>query len=347
MVNTNLALTYDDIQLRPQYSEIASRSDISLKTRFTRNYTIDLPYMASCMDTICETGMAQALMELGAVGCIHRFMSIDLQCNMVGELTVNRTALPVVAAIGANVDAIARAMALMEAGVNVLLIDVAHGHHINVKHTLERLKDAKEEYGVDIIAGSVATGQATRDLCEWGADAVRVGIGNGSMCTTRIKTGHGVPSITSIFESARIADQYEIPIIADGNLNTSGNIAKAIAVGASSVMIASLISGTKETPTNYIDRRDQGEGLWKLYRGSASVETKQAHGQSTRNVEGVATLVRDKGGVRYVIQDANDGLRSALSYSGTNTIEEFRKKASFDRITQAGQIEATPHGLRK
>lgn len=167
-----------------------------------------------------------------------------------------------------------------------------------------------------------------------------------SLCTTRIQTGHGLPSITSIHDVVEALSEggySNIPVIADGGLRSSGDIAKALAVGASSVMLGSLIAGTKETPTPYVDKGN--DGLWKAYRGSASLATKQAHGMKGNHVEGESTLVRDKGGVKYIVEKLNDGLRSALSYTGVRTIEEFQERSTLVRVTPAGQVEARPHLL--
>ena len=346
MIELRTALTYDDVQLIPHFSDISSRSDIDLTTRLTRNVNISLPFIASCMDTICEIDMVKVMAKLGAAGCIHRFMSIDEQVDMV-ILAHDKMAYPIMAAVGVGDSEMRRAAKLVRAGVEVILIDVAHGHHIKVKEMigyLVKLRNSTSGHTFDIIGGSIATAQAALDLCEWGVDGLRVGIGGGSICSTRIQTGHGVPSITSISECADIADQYDVPIIADGGLKSSGDIAKAIAFGADTVMLGSLIAGTKETPTPYIPTRD---GLYKKYRGSASLETKQAHGLKSNHVEGISIMVRDKGGVKFIINDLSDGLKSALSYTGARTIEEFQVKAHANRVTPAGSIEASTHILTK
>ncbi len=346
-------LTYDDIQLVPQYSEIESRSSINLKTRLTKNFNLMTPYVASPMDTVCEMDMAMKMYELGGVGVIHRFMSVEEQARQIKGLQKflyeqkhdslysiwGEEKKPIIAAVGVNGDYIQRAAQVVDAGANVLLIDVAHGHHKMVKDTIRLLK---EETGVDIIAGNVATGFATKDLIEWGADGIRVGIGGGSLCTTRIQTGHGVPNVTSIMECVEVAQQYDIPVMADGGIRTSGDIAKAIGLGADNVMLGSMLAGTQETPGSIIEKNGQ---LYKRYRGSASLETKTTHGQQQRNVEGESTVIPFKGGVKFIINGLNDGLRSALSYTGANSIEEFQRKADFVQITHAGQIEAKPHKL--
>ena len=293
------ALTYDDILLVPQYSDIESRSHIDLRTKLSRNYGLLKPYVASCMDTVCDSRMAIKMMDLGGVGCIHRFMCTTFQCNEVTKVKrfmednhmlekwgidrgwhTNILQIPIMAAIGVSGEDIERATKLVECGANVLLIDVAHGHHKNVKLMLEKLFNILPRH-VDIIAGNISTLESAVDLCEWGADGLRVGIGGGSLCTTRVQTGHGIPNITSIINCVNAErDSKDIPVMADGGIRNSGDIAKALAVGAECVMLGSLLAGTKESPGNIVERLDGS--LYKRYRGSASLETKSTHNQSTK-----------------------------------------------------------------
>jgi IMP dehydrogenase len=360
------ALTYDDITLVPQYSEIESRQNIDLTTQFTTNYKIRVPLIASPMDTVCDSEMAIAMAELGGVGIIHRFMTIEEQSahvqrtNMAVNAGVALTYItsnkdmgeddifklnkynrlhkaPISAAIGANGDYLERAQELVKNGANVILIDVAHGHHKFVKDALRSLKQSLPSH-VDIIAGNVATYKAARDLTEWGADALRVGIGGGSLCTTRVKTGFGVPNVSSLSDCASATS---LPIIACGGIRNSGDIAKALAVGANSVILGSLIAGTKEAPGQIIEK--SGGALYKRYRGAASLETKSVHGQAVRNVEGESTVVPFKGGVKFVVEGLLDGVRSALSYAGANMLSEFSPEAVI--VTNAGVREAQPHLL--
>jgi IMP dehydrogenase len=347
------ALTYDDIQLVPQYSEVESRQNIDLTTKLTTNYSIRVPLVAAPMDTVCDSEMAIAMMQLGGVGIIHRFMTIEEQAQQVlraalfavqpgwydlsiwGEEKADRK-IPISAAIGANGDYLERAQELVKNGANVILIDVAHGHHKFVKDALYSLKKTIPSY-VDVIAGNIATANAAIALEEWGANALRVGIGGGSLCTTRVKTGFGIPNITSLEDVAEVAN---VPVIADGGIRTSGDMAKALAIGANSVMIGSLLAGTKEAPGQIIETP---KGLYKRYRGAASLETKSIHGQETRNVEGESTIVPFKGGVKFIVDGLLDGLRSALSYAGANNLKEF--KPSYVVVTNAGVAEAKPHLL--
>lgn len=348
-----VALTYDDIQLVPAYSEIGSRKNIGLQTLLTTRYGLHVPLIAAPMDTVCDADMAIRLMQLGGVGCIHRFMTIDEQIDSVKRVSAYRNTMyeewgvmyddwhsdikdiPVCAAVGANGDFYERAVELVNAGANVILIDVAHGHHLNVRNAIIRIKGIKNT--IDVIAGNIATAKAAEDLIAWGADGLRVGVGGGSLCTTRIKTGFGVPNVTCLEAICEVAD---VPVIADGGIRSSGDIAKALAIGASSVMIGSLIAGTEEAPGSIIEKPN---GLYKRYRGAASLETKLAHGQEGRNVEGESTVIPYKGGVKYIVEGLLDGVRSALSYAGARHLEQFAP--AYIQVTNAGQNEARPHLL--
>ena len=346
MRTNNTALTYDDIQLIPNFSEINSRQEIELFTQLTTNYNIRVPLIASPMDTVCDHVMAIAMAKMGGVGCIHRFMTIEeqsLEVSITNRQVNNQdtkeewdSTIPVMAAIGANGDYLERARELVKNGANVILIDVAHGHHLFVKDALEQLKKHMPSH-VDIIAGNIATRQGAIDLINWGADALRVGIGGGSLCTTRIKTGFGVPNVTSLTEIAEVSN---VPIIACGGIKSSGDIAKALAVGASSVILGSLLAGTKEAPGAIIEKQN---GLYKRYRGAASLETKVTHGQATRNVEGESTVIPFKGGVKFIVDGLLDGLKSALSYAGARNLTEFHP--DYIVVSQAGVNEARPHLL--
>lgn len=347
---SKIALTYDDIQLIPSYSEVESRKNISLRTKLSTNFYIDLPLVASPMDTVCEKDMAYQLWLMGGVGCIHRFMSIEEQCKEVERLRYSMMITssrqysekhtPIMAAVGSNGDYLERAKELIRVGVNVIVIDVAHGHHLNVKNAISSIKEIANTLGVtvDVIAGNIATEQAAIDLQDWGADGLRVGIGGGSLCTTRIKTGFGVPNVTCLDEIVKVA---KVPVMADGGIRTSGDISKALALGASTVMLGSLLAGTHESPGKIIERPD---GLYKRYRGSASLETKTVHGQVERNVEGESTIIPFKGGTKFIIEGLIDGVRSALSYGGANNLSEFRPE--WIQITNAGANEAKPHLLK-
>ena len=345
------ALTYDDVNIVPKYSELESRGDVKLNTRFTKNTEITIPIVASPMDTVTELDMAREMMELGGVGIVHRFMSIEKQAKMINELCympgtehiiVNK-ASPRCAAVGVTGDYLERSQELFNNGCNVLLIDVAHGHHKLVGEAIEEIKTRLEQ--IEVIAGSVATGEATKYLCEKGADGIRVGIGNGSLCETRIRTGVGIPQVFAIIDCVSIADDYNVPIIADGGVRNIGDVCKGLACGADSIMLGSLLSGTKETPGT-IEKIGKwpNEQLHKKYRGSASLDSKKSRGHN-KNVEGNHKVIPYKGKVKRIINDIQDGIRSSFSYVGANTIDEFHSKVELMEVTMAGNLEGKPHLL--
>ena len=354
------ALTYDDIQLVPSFSNIKSRQNINLRTMLSERYGLVNPIVASPMDTVCEFDMALKMAQLGGVGCIHRFMSITHQCDIVEELQkaiyfdepfnvaedwggmldtwhAEIPQVPIMAAIGVQEEDKKRALELSKSGANVLLIDVAHGDHQNVIDMIHWCKTQDELVDVDIIAGNIATAEAAELLQTYGADGLRVGIGGGSLCTTRIKTGFGVPNVTSLEDIARVSN---VPIMADGGLRSSGDISKALAVGADNVMLGSLLAGTDESPGKILETPN---GLYKRYRGSASLETKVSHGQAARNVEGESTTIPYKGGVKFIINGLLDGVKSALSYAGADNLKSYNP--NYVVVTNAGQNEAKPHLL--
>lgn len=355
----NEYLTYNDVQIRPKYSEIASRSNCNLSSQFTRNYRMEAPFIASPMDTVCEEDMAFEMWRLGGVGIIHRFDEIETQANRVKEV-INRSEkylrennLPpnskprnFSAAIGVSGDYMDRARALIKAGANVLLLDVAHGHHSYLKTALSNLNNEWPE--VDYIAGSIATKSAAIDLIDWGASCLRTGIGPGALCATRIRTGIGVPQVSAlreVTEAVKSKDQ-NIPIIADGGIKNPGDLAKAVASGASSGMLGSVFSGTKETPGS-IQRKGMwpDEELFKQYRGSASFSSKKDRDEETKNIEGNAKTVKYKGKTKRIFKGLKEGLQSSMSYVGVDNISDFQKEAELLKVTNAGHAEGTPHGM--
>jgi IMP dehydrogenase len=355
----NYSLTYDDIQLVPQYSEIPTRTQIKLNTLVSRRYGLLNPLVASPMDTVCEEEMAFKMFLMGGVGCLHRFMSIEEQVNQVKNLKYRIygegfggpfedwgimyddwhseiKAIPIMVAIGVSETDKERAKKVTEAGANVLVIDVAHGHHKNVIDMIRWCKENLDEK-VDIIAGNIATAQAAIDLENAGADGLRVGIGGGSLCTTRIKTGFGVPNVSCLEEIIKVA---KTPVMADGGIRTSGDISKALSLGSSSVMLGSILAGTEEAPGKIMETT---KGLYKRYRGSASLETKVANGQQVRNIEGESTTIPYKGGVKFILNGLIDGVKSSLSYAGVNNLTNFRPP--YVVVTTSGINEAKPHLL--
>jgi IMP dehydrogenase len=238
-------LTFDDVLIIPAKSEVKSRKDPNLEAQLTKKAKLKIPLISANMDTITEYEMALAMAELGGIGIIHRFMSVEDQARQV-KMVADKKFPWIGASIGVNQDFKERTQALVKAGANVIVIDIAHGHSNQMMDTIKFLKDSHP--GVEVIAGNVATPEATSDLIEAGADAIKVGIGPGSMCTTRIITGCGVPQLTAIALCREVATEKNIPLIADGGIKTSGDIVKAFAAGANTVMLGSLLSATLETP---------------------------------------------------------------------------------------------------
>ena len=342
-----LALTFDDVQISPRFSEVLTRSSVKLGSRFTRNYYLDNPLVASPMDSVCGEEMMIALNGMGSCGILHRFMPIEQQVNVVSsvkrQLRAEKRNAFVCASIGANGTYFEDALRLLTVGANVILIDVAHGHHIHVKNALKALTELKKDYEFDIIAGNIATADAAMALEDWGADALRVGIGGGSMCTTRTQTGIGIPQLQAVLDVAKVAT---MPIISDGGIRYPGDVAKALAAGANTVMIGSLFSGTDEAPGDLFETGEWPKNKrMKVFRGSASMSTKSANGLKTNHIEGTAKLIDAKGSVVDVVNTILDGVRSSMSYVGVDNLNDFRNEAEFVRITSAGLTEAHPHGL--
>jgi len=470
-------LTFDDVLLIPKRSPIISRSQTRLKTRLSRNITLNIPLVSANMDTVTESSMAIALAREGGIGVIHRFMTIEDQvdevlkvkrsesviieqpytissdktaldarkmmqeCGVSGLLVMKENngelagiitrrdimfldfmntsitevmtkdvvtvktgitiqeakeilhkhrieKLPVVdnskkiiglitskdilkmerfplaskdkkgrllvgAAVGVKGDYLERAEALLEAGADAIVVDIAHGHSNNAINTVNMIKKAFPKS--ELIAGNVATGEGAKDLIKAGVDAVKVGVGSGSICITRIVTGSGVPQLTAVIDSVKVANEFDIPVISDGGIRTSGDAIKALAAGASSVMVGSIFGGTDESPGKTIVRHGK---KFKMYRGMASfyaslgrkyreegVEVIDAEDPNDYIPEGVEAMVPYKGSVTDIIKQLVGGLRSGLSYCGAKDIQQMQINAEFVKITPAGYIESQPHDV--
>jgi len=342
-----VGLTFDDVLLVPRRSTIRSRQHVSLRTRVSRTVELDIPIVAANMDTVCEAEMAIALAELGGLGMIHRFLPIAEHADQVRRVKDAGEGFLCGAAIGTDHDMERRARALVAAGVDVLVMDIAHGHADHAVDGVKHLKDLFPD--TDLMAGNVATAEGAIDLADAGADAVKVGVGPGGVCTTRLVAGVGVPQLTAVDDVARAG--IGVPIIADGGIRTSGDIAKALAVGADTVMIGSLLAGTKESPG---DVEQTSRGLVKRYRGMASreaVERRAArHGEELdeeyfeqRAAEGVEGTVPYRGSVAKVIGSLMGGVRSSMSYLDATDLASFRANAAFIRVTANGLRENHPH----
>lgn len=339
-------LTFDDVLLVPAWSEVLPR-EVSLKTRFSRNITLDIPIASAAMDTVTEAPMAIALAREGGIGVLHKNMTAAQQAGEAAK--VKAEGLKVAAGVGITADALDRVALLVQAGVDAIVLDSAHGHS---KGVINALKAVKAQYpALDVVVGNVATAEATRCLIEAGADAVKVGIGPGSICTTRVVAGVGVPQLTAIFDCAEAAEGSGVPIIADGGLRYSGDIVKALAAGASCVMCGSILAGADETPGEIIEDFKNGKNF-KIYRGMGSVDAMQA-GSSDRYFqtgalklvpEGIVGKVPAKGPVADIIYQLLGGLRSGMGYCGAGNLDALHG-AKFVRITSAGVIENHPHDL--
>ena len=333
-------LSFDDVLLVPKFSSVSSRSEVSIAS-YLLDKQFKLPIISSPMDTVTSTAMLCAMHNAGGFGVVHRYNSIKEQSLLV-EKARTRGAELVSAAVGVGEDLKERAESLVSAGVFSLCVDVAHGHHSNVEASLKKIKDAFGD-SVVVIAGNVATAEAALDLEDWGADAIRVGVGGGSICSTRIQTGHGIPT----FHSVRLcADRLKkAAIIADGGIRNAGDIVKSLAAGADFVMLGSLLAGTTETPGDTFVN-SEGE-KYKVYRGMASREAQVAWRGHASSLEGVSTTVPHKGPVNDILSDLAQNIKSGLSYSGAKTIKEFRSLSSFVRQTQSGQRESFTHILTR
>ena len=469
------ALSYDDVLLVPQRSDIVSRKNVSTKTKLTKNIFLNEPIVSANMDTVTESDMAIAMAQLGGIGIIHRFNSIqdqvrevvrvkryrnavienpatiyenatieqakkimdekeisgllvldfnkklsgiltsrdvhysslntdcvkdlmtpksrliigrpdidikeaqeilfknrieklplvDFDWNIVGLITRkdllqkrqfplstvdDKDRLMVGAAIGVNEDALERAEALINVGVDVLVIDIAHGHSLLAIEVLKKIK--RYFPNVDVIAGNVATIQGTYDLIQAGADAIKVGVGPGSICTTRITTGCGYPQLSAIMHCAQEAKKYNVSIIADGGIKVSGDITKAIAAGANTVMLGNLLAGTDESPGKTIIKNGK---KYKIIRGMASfgahlgrtakIDKNKNNDYDNYVPEGVEALTPYKGSVSEIVYQLLGGFRSGMSYCGASSLDELCGKGQFIQITSAGMRESRPHDI--
>ena len=333
------SLSYDDVLLVPQYSDIVSRDDVDISSRLG-GMSLSLPLIASPMDSISEHRMGASMSNNGGTSVVHRYNTIEQQVHQVNiarNLSNNPNPL-IGAAIGITGDYMDRAIALKEAQVSFVCLDVAHGHHIIMKEALSALRKKFNSY-LHLMAGNVATLQGINDLAEWGADSVRCNIGGGSICSTRVQTGHGMPGFQTILECSRTRN--DIQIIADGGIKNSGDIIKALAAGADIVMCGSLFAGTDETPGQIFEEADGTH--WKTYRGMASKEAQLRWRGRYSSFEGVSARVPYRGSIEPILRDLERGIRSGFSYSGARTLQELQQKAMFVKQTSSGLSESHTH----
>lgn len=337
-------LTFDDVLLMPRHSEINSRSIPELKTRVTKNFNLDLPFISANMDTVTEFEMAKEMGRLGGLGIIHRFMPVEEQIKQVKMLRELKSEIPnliVAASIGVKEEGMKRADLLADSGVELLTLDIAHGDSVMMFETLDYVK--KRYPKIEIIAGNTAMPDGVRGLIDHGADAVKVGIGPGSMCTTRIITGCGVPQLTAVALCVAEARRHDIPVIADGGIKTSGDIVKAFAAGADSVMLGSLLAGTLETP-------GEVKGGMKKYRGMASKDAQvswRGEMQTGMAAEGESSMIHIKGKVSDVLNELSGGVRSGMTYLNAKNLADINKNARFMEMSSSGMMESKPHGVTK
>ena len=348
-----LGLTYDDVLLLPDASEVVP-SEVNTGTWLTRTISLSVPLVSSAMDTATESAMAIAMAKAGGIGIIHRNLPIDEQVTHV-KLVKNVGLAG--AAVGVGDDGFNRAQALIEAGVDVVVVDTAHGHHRAVLDAITRIK--KFSSTTQIIGGNVATRAGAQALINAGADAVKVGVGPGSICTTRVVAGVGVPQITAIMEASKACAKAGIPLIADGGLQYSGDIVKAIVAGANSVMLGSLLAGCDESPGELIEIDGR---KYKSYRGMGSLGAMQSRGDKKSYSkdrymqddvlsedklvpEGIEGKVSYSGSAADVVHQLVGGLRSGMGYAGAADIETLRREGRLIQITAAGLQESHPHDV--
>jgi len=359
------AFSFDDVLLIPRYSTIASRKDVSTITYVAGN-SLRVPIISSNMDTVTTSNMANAMVENGGIGCLHRFLSIEDNINEYKKSHENTWC-----SFGVGRKELERLEALFSTGCNTFVLDVAHGA---AEHVVSTVKQAKNIIGSNaaLIVGNFATVESIKAFnyhLGYEVDAYKVGIGGGSMCTTRVVTGCGLPTFASLLEMKSL----ELNLIADGGIRNSGDYAKALAVGAKAIMLGKLLAGSKESPGEILYKNKFGHflteeehfprnfingewqidksfnsdlSLYKNYRGSASAESYKVQGKTSewRSPEGESTLVPCTGPVKHTIEQLQGGLRSAMSYVGANNLSEFRENSEFVVVTSNGLNESLPHG---
>jgi IMP dehydrogenase len=384
------ALTFDDVLLVPAYSTVHPR-DVDVRTRFSRHIALNLPVVSSAMDTVTESGLAIALAREGGLGVIHKNLTIAEQCAQVDRVKRSESGRPadpatllpsaapspttakdtgkhsrhplactdalgrlrVAAAIGAGGDVRERAAELVRSGVDALVVDSAHAHSSGVLKIAAAVRERFPD--VDLVVGNVGTFEGAKAVADLGADAVKVGMGPGAICTTRVVSGAGMAQITAVLEAARALEDRDLPIIADGGIKYSGDIVKALAAGAHSVMIGGLFAGTTESPGETVLLEGRS---YKVYRGMGSLSA-MAAAQGSREryfqddtdelvklvPEGIEGRVPFKGPLEQLVFQLVGGLRSGMGYCGVGSVEELRTRSRFVRVSPAGLRESHPHDI--
>jgi len=344
-------LAFNDVLLKPQRSKFSSRNDpnIDLGVGLGTNINLRIPIISANMDTVTSAVMATEMHKLGGLGILHRFHKNEYEYLQAIQYVFNHCNRNVAFSVGCGKDWIKFVNDVVEK-LNptfdkplMVCLDVAHGH---MEQAVETVRELRKLIHIFIIAGNVATGEAAVDLAEAGADCIKVGVGCGSVCTTRIVTGHGVPQLSAIMECREALGNahWKVGIIADGGIKTSGDIMKAIAAGADAVMIGNMLAGCDETPGAAIKT---SHGTFKLYRGQSSRHFLNDIGKIGVASEGESIEIPSKGSTKSVIDELVGGIRSGLTYSGAGSIYEFKEKAVFVEISHHGWVESTPHALNK
>ncbi len=357
------AYTFDDLLLVPAKSQVVP-ANVDTSTKLTDKITLKIPLLSAAMDTVTEDRMAIALAKQGGMGVIHKNMPVDVQAAMVrnvkeevlGDDDLNASLdstgrLLVAAAVGVGASVIDRVEALVEAGVDLVAVDSAHGHSEAVIDTVRLI--AMNYPDLDIMGGNIVTAQGATDLIYAGASVVKVGVGPGSICTTRVVAGVGVPQLTAVNDVYSVAKQYNVGVVADGGIKLSGDISKALAAGASCVMLGGLLAGALETPGDVIEvfgkkvKNYVGMGsLSAMQRGSSDRYFQGGVSELKKLVpEGIEATVPFKGPISEVVYQMMGGVRSGMGYCGCATIEEMHIKAQFVKITGAGLKESHPHDV--
>ena len=342
------SFTFDDVTLVPQYSSVLP-SEAVTASKLSDNLNLQIPLMSSAMDTVTESKMAIAISKSGGIGIVHRNLSIEEQVKEVKKVKKNNCLVG--AAIGVSPRDLERAEELFRVNTDLIVIDTAHGHTQKVLNMIKKIK--KKLKNRTLCVGNIATGKAAKFLADSGVDIVKVGIGPGSICTTRLVAGIGVPQLSAVLDVKKALKNYKTKIVSDGGIKFSGDLAKAIAAGADAVMIGSLFSGTIESPGKIVKYKGK---LYKKFRGMGSVGAMAAgsadryYQKKFKNVskyvpEGVEGMVKFKGTVKKTIHNLVGGLKSSMGYLGAKTIKDLQKKGEFVKITKAGFYESMVHNV--
>ena len=348
MVPIKEALTFDDVTLRPQHSKVLP-SEVSTSTSLSNNLELQIPLVSSAMDTVTESKMAIAIAKEGGIGVIHRNLSIAEQTSEIKK--VKTKGLKVGAAVGTSEMEFERVKNIIKNNIDLIVIDTAHGHSEKVANIILKIKKIKPKK-IALCAGNIATAEAAVFLCKLGVDIVKVGIGPGSICTTRLVAGIGVPQLSALIDVKRGLTK-NVKMISDGGIKFSGDIAKALAAGADAVMVGSMLAGTSEAPGKIIKKKDK---LFKIFRGMGSVGAmnrgsadryfqKKQNDSSKYVPEGVEGLIKYKGEVSKVIHKLVGGLKSSMGYLGAQKVKHLSKNAKFVKITKAGFYESMVHSI--